>query len=204
MAAIYAPREAVLLANQSSGDRSRTARIVTEGDAREVARRVERAFSEAGLEVVALQRMEDAKKGILDHLVIIMAVLTMASLIVVFVGAIGLTSTLMLNVVQRTREIGVLSAIGASPRTIAFHIGVEAVLIAVLSWLLANLLAAPVTAVLEASVGTIFFRSPLEFWMSPLASAAWLALATALAAISSFVPARRAARLTVREALAHV
>ena len=204
MAAIYAPRQAVLLANQSSGERSRTARVVVEGDDREVARRVERAFAEAGLEVVQLQRMEDAKKGILDHLVIIMAVLTMASLIVVFVGAIGLTSTLMLNVVQRTREIGVLSAIGASPRTIAFHIVVEALLIAVLSWVLANLLAAPVTAVLEAQVGTIFFRSPLEFWMSPLASAAWLALATVLATISSFVPARRAARLTVREALAHV
>ena len=70
---------------------------------------------ESGIEVFGMQRMLDVKKSILDHLVIILAILTMAAVIVVFVGALALTSMLSLNVFQRTREIGVLGAIGATP-----------------------------------------------------------------------------------------
>lgn len=205
---VYAPKGAVLAATGQPGSRARTIRVVTtrKGDAgqREAARAIERTMAERGIEVSGLQRMEDAKQAILDHLVIIMAILTMAALIVVLVGGIGLTSTLMLDVIRRTREIGILGAIGATPATIARHVWIEAVLIGVLSWILSILVAAPISYVLEASVGRIFFRSPLEFHMSPAAAAMWLALVIVLASASSFYPARRAARLTVRDALSHV
>jgi putative ABC transport system permease protein len=75
--------------------------------------------------------------------------------------------------------------------------------IGVLSWLAANVLAAPLSWALEAAAGSIFFKAPLDFHMSPLAAGAWLVLVLALASASSFYPARRAARLTVREALGH-
>ena len=145
--------------------------------------------------------MLDVKQSILDHLVIILTVLTMASVMVVFVGALGLTSTLTLNVVQRTREIGVLGAIGATPRTIARQVAIESVLIALLSWLVALILSAPVTWALEATCGQIFLKTPLGFYLSPGAALTWLGLVLVLAFLSSFYPARRAARLTVREAL---
>jgi putative ABC transport system permease protein len=131
-------------------------------------------------------------------------VLTAAALVVVVVGSLALTSTLTLNVIQRTREIGVLGAIGATPRTIASHVWFEAMVFGLLSWAVANLIALPSSWLLESVTGRIFFGSPLDFRLSPMASALWLLLVVVLATVSSVYPAQRAARLSVREALAHV
>ena len=139
----------------------------------------------------------------LDHLVIVKTILTLAAIMVVLVGGLALTSTLSLGVIQRTREIGILSAIGATPRTIAAHVWIESLLIGLMSWVVAVALAAPVSLALEAVGGRIFFKAPLDFFMSPLAAAVWLGLVVVLASLGSVVPARHAARLTVREALAY-
>jgi putative ABC transport system permease protein len=207
MPVIYAARSAVLALTRRSGEESRTIRLVTRGhsdaDQRAAAAEVERAFAAAGIEVLGLQRMEDVKKSILDHLVIILAVLTMASVIVVIVGGLGLASTLMLNVVQRTREIGVLGAIGAGPRTIAANVWFESLILGVLSWGVSMVLAVPASWLLESVTGNIFFKAPLDFYFSPGAAGLWLAVVLVLASLSSAYPARRAARLPVREALAH-
>jgi putative ABC transport system permease protein len=122
----------------------------------------------------------------------------------VFVAVIGLTSTLTINVVQRTREIGVMSALGATSRMLAFYVWCEGLLIALLSWCVASVLAAPISYALEVVTGRMFFKAPLDFTMSAGATALWLALVLVLASVASFHPARRAAQLTVREAIAHV
>jgi len=204
---IYAPAAAVLEATGQAGDTARTLRIVTgahdEAAQRATAAALEAAFLERGIEVGGMTRMLDARKAILDHLVIVMAVLTMASVIVVFVGAIALASTLTLSVVQRTREFGILGAIGAAPWTIARHVWLESILIGVTGWIVSLLLAAPVSYLLESVTGGIFFKAPLDFFVSVGAAAIWLALSVALASLCSVYPARRAARLTVREAMAY-
>jgi ABC-type lipoprotein release transport system permease subunit len=74
---------------------------------------------------------------------------------------------------------------------------------ALLSWCLAVIVAIPITVALDAATGRMFIRSPLDFFMSPIAVSAWLGLVLILAALSSFYPARRSARLAVREALAY-
>ena len=208
MAVVYAPKQAVLAATGQSGETTRSIRVVTrehtEAAQLAAAREIERRFGAEEIEIAGIQRMLDARKGILDHLVIIMVILTMASSIVVFVGGLGLTSTLTLGVVQRTREIGVLSAIGATPRTISGHVWFEAIVIGLISWVVAIVLAAPVSWGLEAVTGNMFFRAPLEFFMSWTAATVWLGLVLVLASLSSVYPAWRAARLTVREAIAHV
>jgi putative ABC transport system permease protein len=206
MPVIYAAQGAVFAATGRSADSARTVRLVTrahdDGAQRVAAAKLEQAFESAGIEVAGLQRMQSARQSILDHLVIIMAVLTMATLIVVFVGTIALASTLALSVLQRTREFGVLGAVGARPAVIAGHVWLEALGIGILSWLVATLLAVPASFALETACGRIFFRTPLEFHMSPMAIIAWLALVVVLASVSSIVPARRASRMPVRVALA--
>jgi putative ABC transport system permease protein len=205
---VYAGRSVLASVAGVTSDSARTYRVVTREhtDAAQLAaaHALEQAFASRGMEVASLQRMGDAKKGILDHLVIIMVILTLSASIVVLVGAIGLTSTLTINVVQRTREIGVMSAIGAAPRTIAGQIWGEAVVIGLLSWVVASLLAVPVTWVLQSVTGRMFFRIPLDFTLAADALGLWLVLVIVLSSFSSFYPAWRAARLTVREALAHV
>lgn len=208
MPTIYgSPAAARQLSGQSEGE-SRSMQIVTRrhDNAGQLAAQqaLERAFAARGIEVRGVQRMLDAKKGILDHLVIILSILTLASLIVVFVGALALASALALSVVQRTRELGIMGAIGATPAALTRHIWAEGVLLGLLSWCAAMALAAPLTWLLESVCGNIFFKSPLPFYMSPGAAAEWLGLVLVLASVCSFLPARHAARLTVREALSHV
>ena len=204
---VYALPETILRATGQPRDITRDVRIVTRRHdvASQVtaAKSIELALDRAGILVGGIRALDDARQAFADHLVIIKSALIFAALLVVLVGGLGLTTTLTLNVIERTREIGILSAIGATPRTIARGILVEGIVMAVLSWCVAVIVAIPITFALDAATGRMFIRSALEFFMSPAAVAGWLLLAVALAAISSFHPARRAARLTIREAIAY-
>ena len=208
MPTAYTPRRYALAVTGRSPDSTRGVRIVLErhgaAQERQAARALERAFEESGMALTHLQRMDDAKQAILDHLVIIFSILTLASTVVVFVGGLGLTSTLTLSVLQRTRELGVMVALGARPRTLATHVWLEGICLALLSFVGAVLLTLPLSWALGAACGNIFLKAPLDPWLSPRALASWLGLVLVLATFSSFHPALRAARLRVRDALGHV
>jgi len=204
---VYALPETILCATGQARDMTRGVRIVTRRHdvASQVAasKSIERALDRAGILVGGIRALDDARQSFADHLVIIKSALIFAAMLVVLVGGLGLTTTLTLNVIERTREIGILSAIGATPRTIARGILVEGIVMAVLSWVAAVVLAIPITFALDAATGQMFIRSALDFFMSPAAIAGWLLLAVVLAAVSSFHPARRAAQLAIKEALAY-
>jgi len=204
---IYATRPAVLAMKGQSGESSRSVRVATRDHAVAsqiaVAGKIERAMEEAGIGVRHVQSLGDRRKAIADHLVIIVSVLVAASGLVVLVGGIGVTSTLGLGVLERTRELGILGAIGATPGTIARSVVFEGVLTGVLSGCLAIVAAWPATLLLDRAAGRMFIRIPLDFVMSPGAVGAWLGMVVVLSVLSSFVPAWRAARLVVREALSH-
>jgi len=208
MPLVYAPRPAVLAAMRGDGGFTRTAHVVLRRHGVDAERRavpdVERALAARGIEVAGLQRLADAKQGLLDHLVIIFSVLTLAAAVVVFVAGLAFASTLTLGVIRRTREIGILAAIGATPRTIATQIGLESLVIGLLGWMAGVFLAVPLSALLESTTGNIFFKTPLPFSVSPAAVGAWLAVVLLLALLASLQPVSRATRLTIREALAHV
>lgn len=186
---------------------TRGLRVVTrlhdEDAVRSVSRDLERALLRAGVGVLDLRSLEDRRRAFADHLVIIESALVLAAALVVLVGGLGLATTLTLSVLERTREMGILAAIGATPRAIALLVVAEGVVIAVMSWCVAIVLAAPVTLALDTVAGRMFHKAPLAFYFSPAAAAEWLALVVVLGALSSLVPARRAARRTVREAIAH-
>jgi putative ABC transport system permease protein len=119
------------------------------------------------------------------------------------VGGLGVTGLLSINVVERSREIGVLRAIGAGDGAVVQLVLAEGLLIGVLGWLIALPLAYPLGRGLENAVGHAFLGAPLVPVFSLGGAAVWLGLVLALAAVSSLVPALRAARLTVRDVLAY-
>jgi putative ABC transport system permease protein len=205
--AAYAPPGAILEALGQQPGMTRSLRVITRrhdaASQLSVQRDLERTLERLGVSVLGMQSLSDRRKAFLDHLVIIESALMFAGALVVLVGGLGLTSTLTLNVIERTREIGILGAIGAGPQTISLNIVFEGVLMAVLSWCMALVVAVPVTILLDMVTGQIFIKSSLDFFMSPRAAALWLVLVIILAMLSSFYPARRAAQLTVREALAY-
>ena len=142
----------------------------------------------------------ESQKSQTDVLVYFM--LVMASLIAV-VGGLGLMGTMSINVLERTREIGVMRAIGASNGDIQSIVIIEGMVIGLLSWAVAILVAIPITSVLTTGVGLAILTAPMPAVYDMSGIIAWLIFTLVLATIASALPARRASRLTVRDTLAY-
>lgn len=138
-----------------------------------------------------------------QHMLMIYVFLIVMSVIIGGVGGLGLMTTMSLNVLERRREMGVLRAIGATPKTIWLMIVAEGVVIGLLSWSIAALLAWPVSKVLGDLLVRAMFRSGVDFTFEPLGLLIWILVSISLSAAASFLPAWKASRVTVREALAY-
>ncbi|MFN2225109.1 MAG: FtsX-like permease family protein, partial [Anaerolineae bacterium] len=92
------------------------------------------------------------------------------------VGGLSLSGAMSLNVLERTQEIGVLRAVGASDRVVMQTIIVEGVFVGLVSWLLAALLALPGSKLMSVVVGINFIKVPLDFAFAPAGVGLWLIL----------------------------
>ncbi len=128
--------------------------------------------------------------------------LAMATLIAL-IGGLGLMSTMSINVLERTREIGVLRAIGASNWDIQGIVIAEGMVIGLISWVISLLLAIPITGVMATGVGIILFSTPLRTIYGFTGIFAWLIGMFVIGIIASALPARSASRLTVKDTLAY-
>jgi putative ABC transport system permease protein len=136
----------------------------------------------------------------LDVLVVfllIMAVLT------AIVGSMGLAGTMGMNVMERTREIGIMRAIGADDRAVMRTVIAEGVFIGTISFGAAVVLSIPFTYMLSGIVSVAVFQTPIDVIFTYTGYAIWLGLVLALSVLASILPARNAARLTIREVLAY-
>jgi putative ABC transport system permease protein len=133
----------------------------------------------------------------------IIGLLMIMAILLAIVGGLGLMGTMSINVLERTREIGVLRAIGAPNKGVAQVFIREGIAIGVLSWALGALLAYPLGKGLSDAVGLSVLVVPLSFSYSVTGFWTWLILVVILSALASALPARNASRLTVREVLAY-
>ncbi len=133
----------------------------------------------------------------------IISLLFMMAVLLALVGGLGLMGTMSINVLERTREIGVLRAIGAPNRGVAQVFILEGIAIGLMSWSMGALLAVPMSRGLNQAVGQAMMGVPLTWSYSMPGLWLWLVLVVFLSALASFIPARNASRLTVREVLAY-
>jgi putative ABC transport system permease protein len=160
-------------------------------------------FEAAGMQVRSTETTSDMRhRSELQFNVLVVFLLIMAGLLAI-VGGLGLMGTMSINVLERTREIGVMRAIGASTGAIFEIVIVEGLVIGLLSWLIGTVLALPLGKLMSDAVGVSFLRAPLNYTFSLQGALLWLGAVLLLAAVASLLPARNAARLSVREVLAY-
>ncbi len=158
------------------------------------AQRLKPVFFQSGGE---LRQQTKAQFDMIVYLMLAMAILA------AIVGAVGLMTTMSINVVERGREIGVMRAIGATSGSILGIFIVEGVLVGVLSWLLAVPLSYPGARIFSGVIGNTLLELPLDFAYSVGGVLLWLIAVVVLSALASLWPALRATQVSVREALAY-
>lgn len=133
----------------------------------------------------------------------VVQMLTGLSMLMASVGGIGLMGALGISVVERTREIGVMRAIGASSRTILGVFIMEGLLHGLLSWLVAIPLAYVLAGPMARLLGQTMIEVDLDYAFNGTAVVAWLVIIVVISVLASLLPARRATRISVRESLAY-
>jgi len=154
-----------------------------------------------GIRALSTTSTAESRYGFDQHMLMVYIFLVVISVIIGGVGGLGLMTTMSLNVLERRREMGVLRAIGASSRSVWLIVVTEALAIGVMSFLIAAVIAGPVSRLLGDFVARAMFRSGLNFLFDPSGLAIWFVVSLILSALASFIPAWNASRAPVREAL---
>jgi putative ABC transport system permease protein len=137
---------------------------------------------------------------------VIQAVLSVFGLIALAVASLGISNTLIMAIYERTREIGVMKAVGASRGTIRLLFTVEAASIGFWGGVVGVAAAWICGQIINLVSRLTFLRDYKEFSIS--AFPFWLilaviALSTAVALLAGLIPANRAAKLDPIEALGY-
>jgi putative ABC transport system permease protein len=119
-------------------------------------------------------------------------------LVTLVLGAIGVINIMLVAVSERTREIGLRKALGATNRSILFQFFLEGILLTLLSGLIGMGLAGALMALLGTQQGPGGFDPPKLVPTSAILAIGCLALAGVVAGL---YPARKAAMLPPVEAL---
>ena len=168
-----------------------------------VFRKVRDALEQSGIEVSAVQVMSATRAASEDHVLMVVDFLLVVAQLTILVAALGLASTMSIAVMERTREIGVMRAVGAGPRAIIGIVEVEGLAIAALSVFVAIPLSVPMTFFLGEAFGRVMFPVAPRFAPPWMALGIWMATALVTAAIACLWPAWQATRISAARALAY-
>jgi putative ABC transport system permease protein len=169
----------------------------------DVLRIMEEHFKHIGMDVGATAKIEEEMAEVEAIFEVIIVLLLFMAFLLAVIGGLGLMGTMSINVLERTREIGVMRAIGASNRSVRRIFVVEGIIIGVISWLVGTILALPLSQLLGNMIGGLFLNAPLDHNFSINGVVIWLVVVVILSAVASFLPAWNASRLTVQEVLAY-
>lgn len=152
----------------------------------------------ADLPTVTVQNQEDfadAQRAQVNQLLyLIYALLGLA----IVIAVLGIINTLALSVIERTREVGLLRAVGVSRRQLRRMVRLEAIAIAVLGAFLGVVMGVGFGVVLQRAVADQGITDLAIPWVQLIA---FVALAAVVGVLAAVLPARRAAKLNLLAAI---
>jgi putative ABC transport system permease protein len=160
-------------------------------------------FDKVNFDVLGSQTTTQLKETNAAQMDVLIVLLLSMVVLIALVGGLGLAITMSLNVIERTREIGILRSLGAQNGVVRRLVIVEGLVIGMLSWAVSVPCSIPLAIWLGDSLGNSLLARPLDYIFSIPAVLMWLGLMTAISVIASIIPAQNAAQLTIRDALVY-
>jgi putative ABC transport system permease protein len=165
--------------------------------------RLEAYSAHLNLDVRSIRSTHAERDILTERFNIMTAVLSIMATLIGTVGGLGLMGTMSINVIERTREIGIMRAIGASDGAIQQIVVGEGTLIGMLAWGFGIVMSLPISRIMSLRIGLSLFEMPLSYTFASYAVLFWLVIVLCISALASYLPARSAAQLTVRDVLSH-
>lgn len=182
-------------------------RIITEASEGEalqmLIQNIDQQLEDKGYAVQSIQSGESQRESSTTAVNTLIIFLLIMAILTAFVGSIGLMGTMSINVLERTREIGVMRTIGAVDAVVMQSVIIEGLVIGLITWLIAIVLSYPISSALLSIIGQAMAGSSFTLVFTFLGVFVWLGVVVILSIIASVMPARNAARLTINEVLAY-
>ncbi|MDJ1499974.1 ABC transporter permease [Xanthocytophaga agilis] len=168
-------------------------------------REIESAISSSDLNVVYVMSQAERVRIIYAHLNIILTNILILSFLVLVVSAVGMASATGINIWERTREIGVMRAIGATSAQIYSLFVREGFLISIMSVLLGLIIAYPLSQLAALFFGNLMLgqNSILAYAFSIPGFLITLVVTLLFGWLASRIPARSAIAISTRQALVY-
>ncbi|MFI1017539.1 ABC transporter permease [Streptomyces sp. NPDC020965] len=158
------------------------------------------AEAQTGKEL-ADQQAKDIESG-LNHL---NTMLLAFAAIALFVGIFLIANTFTMLVAQRTRELALLRAVGASRRQVKRSVILEALVVGALASVVGFVLGLGLAVGLRSAVGSFGAKMPAgPLVISPVAILSALGVGVLITVLAAWLPARRAARIAPVAAMSSV
>jgi putative ABC transport system permease protein len=148
---------------------------------------------------VQVQTREEFQKSQKDQVNQLLGLIYALLALAVIIALIGIINTLMLSVFERTREIGLLRAVGMTRRQIRGMVRAESVILALFGALVGVVIGTGLGLALVSSIGA---QELSEIAVPIPRLIVFLVIAAVLGLFAATFPARRAAKLDVLQAIA--
>ncbi|RPJ26605.1 MAG: FtsX-like permease family protein, partial [Chloroflexi bacterium] len=168
-----------------------------------VTKQLKEMYDRHGLKVAMSETQADSRKTADWQFAIVIWMMLSLAIIVALVGGLALMGALSIGVIERTKEIGVLRAVGARSRSILGIFVMEGLLQGVLSWLIAVPISFLASPILANALGNAMFGATLDYQYNWSAVTTWLVAVLIVSVLASILPARGAIRISVRDSLAY-
>ncbi|MCB0155713.1 MAG: ABC transporter permease [Anaerolineae bacterium] len=205
---IYAPLEAVAAATKQYNKGTRLLLRTASSDPAaidQVYTRLKNVYEDRNMDLNIFEAGTTPadRTNALNQFGITTTMLLALAVIVALVGGIGLMGSLSISVVERTREIGVMRAVGARSQTMMGMFMLEGTLQGLSSWLIAVPLSFILGQPLANALGQAMFDANLDYRYNFGAVLVWLVVILLISILASALPARNATRISVRQSLAY-
>ena len=192
---------------QVNGLTGRSSRLLIEmrrhQDGKVVAKVLQEQFNAQGISIGGIELRPEIRETLEFPFEILLTLMFFMTILFTAAGGLGLMGLMTLTVLERTKEIGVVRAIGGTEGMVIGIVMIEGVFIGLLSWLFGSLLAIPISKLFSDMIGIILLKVPLTYTFPTQGILLWLAIIIALSAIATFIPARSASQTSVTDALAY-